>query len=329
MLSPSGRLAALAEQRVGTTLRRGKYTLDAVLGVGSMGAVYRATHRNGSEVAVKVLHTELVGDDALHARFLREGYIVNQVNHPGLVRVLDDDVDDNGATFLVLELLEGRTLEDERERLGGVVPPLRLLEIVRELLDVLVAVHARGIVHRDIKPENVFLTSKGPLKLLDLGIARLGRSRLTVAGQTLGSPSYMSPEQASGQLELVDARSDLFGVGAILFTLLTGRPVHEGPNPQARIHMAATRQARSVFDVWPDAKGALVNLVDVALRFEKTQRWSSADEMMRALDGVLTLIRPSVIAPPPPAPPEAAAQVAPRPADTVTGWPEPWSKDPG
>jgi serine/threonine protein kinase len=325
MLSPSARLTVLAERRVGSALRRGKYTLDALIGVGSMGAVYRATHRNGSLVAVKMLHTELVGDDALHARFLREGYIVNQVNHPGLVRVLDDDVDDDGATFLVLELLEGRTLEDEREALGGVIAPLRLLGLVRELLLVLAAVHARSIVHRDIKPENVFLTSAGPVKLLDLGIARLGRSRLTVAGQTLGSPSYMSPEQASGQLDEIDARSDLFGVGAILFTLLTGHPVHEGPNPQARIMLAATRQARSLFEVWPDAKGALANLVDVALRFDKAQRWSSAEEMLRALEGVVALIRPSVLAPPPPAP--VAPSAVPGPVATVSGWPTPWSTE--
>jgi serine/threonine-protein kinase len=327
MQSPSARLTALAERRVGSALRRGKYTLDALLGVGSMGAVYRATHRNGSLVAVKMLHTELVGDDAVHARFLREGYIVNQVNHPGLVRVLDDDVDDDGATFLVLELLEGRTLEDEREALGGVIPPLRLLPLVRELLDVLAAVHARSIVHRDVKPENVFLTTAGPLKLLDLGIARLGRSRFTVAGQTLGSPSYMSPEQASGRLDEIDARSDLFGVGAILFTLLTGRLVHEGANPQERITLAATRPARSLFDVWPDAKGALANLVDVALRFEKTDRWSSAEAMMRALDDVVALIRPSVIAPPPAAPVAHAA--VPGPVATVSGWPTPWSREKG
>jgi serine/threonine-protein kinase len=321
MLSPSERLRALAERRVGTTIRRGKYTLEALIGVGSMAAVYRATHRIGTEVAIKMLHTELVGDDALHARFLREGYIVNQVNHPGLVRVLDDDVDDDGATFLVFELLKGKTLEDEREASGGRIPPLRVLEIVRQLLDVLAAVHARAIVHRDVKPENVFLTTEGVVKLLDLGIARLGQSRVTVAGQTLGSPAYMSPEQAGGLLDQVDARSDLFSVGAILFTLLTGHRVHEGESLQARIVMAATQQARSMFAVWPDAKGALVNLVDVALRFDKSQRWASAEAMTRALDDVVALMRPADPVPPPrPAPPT-------EPETTARGWPAPWSAE--
>ena len=102
MLRPPARLAELAAHRVGSELRRGKYTLDELLGIGSMGAVYKATHRNGAQVAIKVMHTELTGDDNLHTRFLREGFIVNQVNHPGLVKVIDDDVDDNGVTFLVM-----------------------------------------------------------------------------------------------------------------------------------------------------------------------------------------------------------------------------------
>jgi serine/threonine protein kinase len=328
MLSPSARLRALAEQRVGTVLRKGKYSLDALIGVGSMGAVYRATRRNGGQVAVKMLHTEYVGDDAIHERFLREGAIVNQVSHPGIVQVLDDDVDDDGATFLVLELLEGGTLEDEREANGGKVAPLRLLQVVRDLLSILAAVHEKGIVHRDVKPENVFITTTGHVKLLDLGIARVGGSRLTVAGQTLGSPAYMSPEQASGRTEEVDARSDIFGVGAILFTLLTGHPVHEGANPLARLTLAATEPARSMSTVWPDAKGALVNLVDVALRFDKAQRWSSAADMSRALEAVLDLIKPSPSTfplPYKPTPEDPATATASRPEDTMVGWPEPWS----
>lgn len=326
MLSPPARLAELAARRVGSELRRGKYTLDELLGVGSMGAVYKATHRNGARVAVKVMHTELTGDDNLHTRFLREGFIVNQVNHPGLVKVIDDDVDDDGVTFLVMELLEGKTLEDEREALGGKVPPVQLLHVVRELLGTLVAVHDAGIVHRDVKPENVYLTSAGGVKLLDLGVARIALSKLTMDGEALGSPAYMSPEQAGGRREEIDRRSDLYSVGAILFTLLTGEPVHEGPSPQMRALAAATQPARSLQSVWPDAKGALANLVDVALRFDRAQRWSSAEQMRRTLDGVLSLMIPAELQPAPAPTPQAAAP-APSPNDTAVGWPVPWSTD--
>jgi serine/threonine-protein kinase len=322
----SSRLALLAEQRVGTQLRRGKYTLGALLGVGSMAAVYRATHRNGSEVAIKVMHTSLVGDDGLHARFLREALIVNKVNHPGLVKIIDDDVDDNGATFLVMELLSGKTLADERDALGGTIPPIQLLHVVREVLGTLIAVHAAGIVHRDVKPENIFLLDSGGVKLLDLGVARLGASKQTAPGETLGSPAYMPPEQAMGKQDEIDARSDIFAVGAILFTLLTGQYVHEGASPQVRLVAAATKPARPFFDVWPDAKGALANLIDVALRFDRQQRWSSAEEMRRALDDVLTLMIPADLRPPPPTQPTGAVPMA-SPSETVLGWPSPWSGD--
>ena len=326
-MSSPARILELAERRVGSEMRRGKYTLDALIGVGSMGAVYRATHRNGSHVAVKVMHSELVGDDGLHARFLREGFIVNQVNHPGLVKVLDDDVDDGGVTFLVMELLLGKTLEDEREALGGKMAPVQLLHIMREVLAVLVAVHAKGILHRDLKPENIFLTDSGGVKLLDLGVARMGMSKQTAMGETLGSPAYLSPEQAAGQLDQIDERSEVFSVGAILFALLTGRWVHDGETAAMRVVAAATKPARRIRTVWADAPVALANLVDVALRFNKSQRWASAEQMLRTLDGVLTMMIPKELQPGASQAPPAGASHPPPPSpdDTAVGWPSPWS----
>lgn len=161
MLSPPSRLAELAQQRVGTTLRRGKYMLDALLGMGSMAAVYRATHRNGTLVAIKVLHTSLVGDDVIHSRFLRESYIANRVAHPGIVRVLDDDVDDDGTTYLVLELLEGETLEDAQAREGGILAPMHLLHVVREVLGILTAVHGAYSAHRDRQDRSIVIAQIG------------------------------------------------------------------------------------------------------------------------------------------------------------------------
>jgi serine/threonine-protein kinase len=292
-----------ARQRVGTALRKGKYSLGALLGVGAMGAVYLAVHRNGMRVAIKILHPEVARIEGLRSRFLREGYIANIVHHSGLVRVLDDDIEDDGTTFLVMELLEGRTLDAEWDAARGLLPLQRVAEVVRHLLDVLAAIHAAGIVHRDIKPENVFLEARGGLKLLDLGIARLlVESRMTASGEILGTPEYVAPEQAMGQVRTISARTDVYSVGAMMFSLLTGQPVHPARTPMEAIIFGATRPARSLTTAWPNVPPALAHVVDVALAFEPERRWSSAMEMRDALDAALRTIRLSA----PPTAPAAA-----------------------
>ena len=158
--------------RVGRTLRD-KWHLDALIDVGGMAAVYAATHRNGMRGAVKILHRHRSLDPDIAARFRREGYIANKVAHPNAVRVLDDDVDDDGSVFLVMELLEGATLWERAAAGGGHLPPDEVLLAVDQLLDVLAVAHEAAIVHRDVKPENVFVTAEGQVKILDFGIARL------------------------------------------------------------------------------------------------------------------------------------------------------------
>jgi serine/threonine protein kinase len=151
-------LEAQARTRIGTVLRE-KYRLDAILGVGGMAVVYKATHRNKAEAAVKMLHPELCARQSVRTRFLREGYAANSVKHPGAVRVVDDDVAEDGAAFLVMELLYGISADHLLEQPGG-PPPLGVtLAIGLQLLDVLAAAHANGIVHRDVKPANLFLTA--------------------------------------------------------------------------------------------------------------------------------------------------------------------------
>ncbi|MCA9631121.1 MAG: serine/threonine protein kinase, partial [Myxococcales bacterium] len=223
-------LVQRAQARVGSVLNE-KWTLESLLGVGGMAAVYAATHRNKKRGAVKLLHPELSHEPTIRQRFLREGYVANTVDHPGAVRVDDDDVTEDGAAFLVMELLEGETLESRAERKGGRLPVSEVLPVADQLLDVLIAAHAKGIVHRDLKPENLFLTRAGVLKVLDFGIARLRenneKSTATQTGSTMGTPAFMAPEQARGRWEDVDARTDLWAVGAILFNLLSGRLVFE------------------------------------------------------------------------------------------------------
>ena len=195
----------LAQGRVATRLD-GKWFLDALLGYGGSAAVYAATHRNGKRAAVKVLHPHCVADENLRNRFIREGYVANKIDHPGAVSVLDDDIAEDGTVYLVMELLEGTSLEKAGR---GEVPPLTMADVVRiadDLLDVLAKAHAIGIVHRDIKPANLFITSAGQLKVLDFGIARLAEATLDGAGATqtgfmMGTPAFMPPEQARARLD--------------------------------------------------------------------------------------------------------------------------------
>jgi serine/threonine-protein kinase len=277
----------LAPQRVGRTLRD-KWRLQRLLGTGGMAAVYAATHRNGKRAAVKVLHAEHAQKPELRTRFLREGYVANAVDHPGAVSVLDDDVDGDGCPFLVMELLEGETLEARWERKGQKLAPAEVLSVADKLLDVLAAAHAKGIVHRDIKPENVFLTRDGVIKVLDFGIARLlERSSLasttTRAGAAMGTPAFMPPEQAAGDWDAVDARTDLWAVGAMMFTLISGRFVHHGRNLNEQLVTSATQPAPPLRSVAPWVSKEVASVVDRAVAFRKEQRYSDAVAMQRAV----------------------------------------------
>jgi len=274
-----------APARVGQVLR-GKWRLDELLAVGGMASVFAATHRNGKRGAVKLLHYELSLNEEQKHRFLREGYVANKVEHEGAVSVLDDDVADDGAVFLVMELLEGQTvdalLRSRKSKTFGLGETLRVAD---RLLDVLFAAHAKGIVHRDIKPENIFITNDGRLKVLDFGIARLREAHqandenATRAGDLLGTPSFMPPEQALGNADQVDATSDLWSVGATMFRLLTGRTVHQAESINRVLLAAMTMPAPPIARVLPAVPPALALVVDRALAFEQRDRWPDARTM--------------------------------------------------
>jgi serine/threonine-protein kinase len=274
-----------AERRVGTIIG-GKWRVDALLGSGSMAAVYAVTHRNGARAALKILHPTLCTDPAVCERFLGEGYLANSVKHPGIVRVLDDGVTDDGCVFLTMDLLEGLTLEDHRQKRGMKIPIVEALDLGDKLMDVLSAVHTAGIIHRDLKPQNVFVCDDGVLKLLDFGVARVfdrtSQSKLSMFGLVLGTPSFMSPEQALGSRDKVDHRSDIWSFGATLFTALTGETVHLGANVQAKLLAAATVKARSIAMVMPSLPAGIAAAIDMSLRFKKEDRWQSVDVMRRA-----------------------------------------------
>ena len=284
--APPSLATQIAIQRVGRVLRD-KWRLDSVLGTGGFGAVYAATHRNGKRVAIKIIHPELNAIADARSRFLREAYAVNAVSHPGLVSILDDDVDEDGCVFLVMELLDGETLEARRLRSGGSLDFEDVLSMADPILDVLAAAHEKGVVHRDLKPENVFLLRTGQIKMLDFGVAKLREAprgkALTVNGIVIGTPAFMPPEQARGQWDLVDERSDLYAVGSTLFTLLTGQLLHGNLTPQESLVAAVTTPAPSLATVSPGAPRALVALLARALAFERQDRFQTAREMQAAV----------------------------------------------
>jgi serine/threonine-protein kinase len=280
-------VAARAQSRLGAWLKD-KYRLDRILGIGGMAVVYAATHRNQAEFAVKVLHPELSMRREIRTRFLREGYAANSVRHAGAVRVVDDDVADDGAAFLVMELLQGEPVESLWERAERRLAPKAVIGIGWQLLDVLSAAHDKAVVHRDIKPGNVFVTNEGVVKVLDFGIARLRDVALasgssTQTGIMMGTPAFMAPEQAMARTEDVDAQSDIWAVGATLFTLLSGSLVHDGDNSTQLLIRAATSPAPRMASAAPEVPPALADVIDRALAFDKASRWPSAAAMREAL----------------------------------------------
>ena len=313
----------LARAKIGKILR-GKWHLDALLGAGGMATVYAATHRNGKRGAVKVLHAEVAVDTNARSRFLQEGYAANKVGHVGAVSVLDDDEDDDGSVFLVMELLDGESADGRaQKRPGERLDVLEVATLADQLLDVLAAAHDKGIVHRDIKPENIFLTRDGGLKVLDFGIARIrevhgmASAKLTANSGPMCTPAFMPPEQALGTWDDVGPWTDLWAVGATMFTLLTGRCVHHAETINQLLLAAMTRPAPPIASVVPGIPAALAAVIDRSLAFDPRRRWPDARAMQRALRAIpraqlvivpmARMTLQSAGAPPPPRPPSGGS----------------------
>jgi serine/threonine protein kinase len=305
--------ATRARVRLGTVLQD-KWKLESVIGVGGMAAVYAATHRNGKRVAVKMLHAEFCHDTEIRSRFLQEGYAANTIQHEGAVSVLDDDLGPDGSAFIVMEMLEGETVEQRWERSGQRLPVGDVLWIAEQLLDVLVAAHAKSVVHRDIKPENLFVTKAGALKVLDFGIAKVFEQRqtrqsTTRAGMVMGTPAFMAPEQALAHWDEVDGRTDLWAVGATMFMLLSGRHVHEAQSSQEQLILSATAPAPTLASVATGVPRQVAAIVDRALVFDRMGRWHDAAAMQSAVRTVLDAIAGT----------EPAVASARRPSTTLLG----------
>jgi eukaryotic-like serine/threonine-protein kinase len=286
-----------AQKRVGETLNH-KWHIDKLIDVGGMAAVYQATHRNGKKVAIKMLHPYIAMNADVRERFLREGYVANQVDHPGAVSIVDDDVTADGAPFLVMELLDGESLDAWMARAGEILPLGDVLAVADQVLDVLSAFHSRNVIHRDIKPGNLYVLKTGIVKVLDFGLARLRDPRIsgapTATGIVLGTASYMPPEQAQGKSDIVDARSDVFAVGAVMFRALTGRAIHDGRTPTDRLFQAMKDRAPSLGTIVPHMPMWVVGVVDKALAFDKKDRFASASDMRVAVRSTFAQLKEAV-----------------------------------
>jgi serine/threonine protein kinase len=281
-----------------------RYELGAVLGRGGMAEVYMARDiRLGRAVAVKTLRADMARDATFQARFRREAQSAASLNHPAIVAVYDTGEDYIGGIslpFIVMEYVDGSTLRDLLHS-GRKLLPERSLEITGGVLQALDYSHRNGIVHRDIKPANVMLTRGGAVKVMDFGIARaMGDAGMTMTqtAAVIGTAQYLSPEQAKG--EQVDARSDLYSTGCLLYELLTGRPPFIGDSPVAVAyqHVREAPQPPSYYD--PEVPPVVDAIVMKGLAKHPDERYQSADEMRadleRALDGRPVAAAPTVAA---------------------------------
>jgi eukaryotic-like serine/threonine-protein kinase len=288
-----------------TSVGEGRYELDGLLGHGGMAEVRMATDvRLGRTVAIKRLRTDLARDPTFQARFRREAQSAASLNHPSIVAVYDtgEEVSTDGSgvklPYIVMEYVEGRTLRDIL-RDGRKLLPERALEITRSVLTALDYSHRAGIIHRDIKPANVMLTPTGDVKVMDFGIARAvadASSTMTQTAAVIGTAQYLSPEQARG--EQVDARSDIYSTGCLLYELLTGRPPFVGDSPISVAYQHVREEAPPPSTLDPEISPEIDAITLKALAKSVDERYQSALEMStdidRALDGKEVLAPPVV-----------------------------------
>ncbi|MBS2017340.1 MAG: protein kinase [Deltaproteobacteria bacterium] len=268
-------------------LLAGRFVIEREVGRGGVGIVYRARDEvSGAPVALKVIAIPGV-DAGEEARFGREGRVLAGLSHPGIVRVVAFGQLDEGHPYVAMEWLAGEDIAQRQKR-----APLTLgqaVEVAAQVADALAYAHGVGIVHRDIKPSNVILLGSGPehewpieAKLVDFGVASAEDARLTRTGAIIGTPAYMAPEQARGDAE-VDARADIYGLGATLFEMIAGRPPHVGPTPVAILARLVTTPAPRLTEIFPEAPFSLDDLLCNMLATHPEERPERAGDVARRL----------------------------------------------
>jgi serine/threonine-protein kinase len=275
------------DDTVGTTLS-GTYFVRRVLGEGAMGRVFEARHVRlpAKRFAIKMLHPEYVREPQILARFAREAEAAATIDHPNVAGVVDVDRTPDGRPFLVSELLHGKDFGDYLMETGKMPVPIAV-RVAVQIANALATAHARGIIHRDLKPENVFLTGSlaAPVaKVLDFGMARLERGErkaLTQAGAVVGTPAFMPPEQARG--ETVDHRADVYAVGAILYTALTGQRPFDRETASETLLAVLTQEPARPRVLEPSIPPGLEVVILRAMAREPSERYGTMEELARAL----------------------------------------------
>ncbi|HEX8491593.1 MAG TPA: protein kinase [Pyrinomonadaceae bacterium] len=275
---------------VGQTLAD-KYRVEELINEGGMGAVYRATHvLMDKTVAIKVLHPALAADDKIVARFSREARAASRISHPHALNVTDFGESENGVVFLVMEYLRGKTLKEVIHE-DSPMPLPRVVEIVRQVCGALEAAHGEGVVHRDLKSDNIMLVEVGGggdwAKVLDFGIAKITEKvgqdpALTAPNLIIGTPQYMSPEQCS-QASEIDARSDIYSFGIILYEMLAGHVPFTGESPTAIMMKHLQDAPPSILEERKDLPAAVGRVVARALAKRPEERFQTVSEFSDSL----------------------------------------------
>jgi hypothetical protein len=282
-----------ADALVGAVLD-GSYRIEGMLGEGGMGAVYHATQlRLDKAVAIKVMARELSAAPEALARFHREALVTSNLGHPNIVQVFDLGTAPGGEPFLVMELLAGEDLE-HRVRREGRLPPAAVLHIVKQVGAALMATHGKGIVHRDLKPANIYLLEAAGagdfVKVLDFGISKVrsATTKLTRTASIMGTPGYMSPEQAKGRVEDIDEKTDQWSLACIVWECLSGEPPFQGDSPLSTLFQVVNEPPPPLL---PKVPGLHPKVEDVLLRAlckKKDDRFASVSDFVVALEEAVT-----------------------------------------
>ena len=264
-------------------LKFGRYVIKAELGRGGMATVYHAYDpRFEREVALKVLPREMLHDPQFRTRFEREAKTIAMLEHPAIVPVYDFGEED-GQPYFVMRFMTGGSLSDRMKK--GPISVQEVASLFDRLASALDEAHAKGIIHRDLKPGNILFDQYGEPYVSDFGIAKITSGETNVTGSAIvGTPAYMSPEQAQG--EGIDGRSDIYGLGVILFELLTGQQPYHGDTPMSVVIKHITEQVPNILDVTPDLPPAIEAIIEKAMAKNREERFPTVRALADALGAV-------------------------------------------